>query len=146
MKYTFTDQNGKSQVLTIPDDFISINCRNLGISQDEAIDMWLCDEGYITNPVVEMLTEKAKGVKVDHGVQAKSRKTPQRKPNAVKRALIQAFYTFLADNNNNPYGLSDSVESFITDIEIQNIERTITFNVGKDGYELTLAKKRAPKS
>lgn len=144
MKYTFTDQNGKSQVLTIPDDFISINCRNLGISQDEAIDMWLCDEGYITNPVVEMLTQKAKGVKVDHGVQAKSRKTPQRKPNAVKRALIQAFYTFLIDQKT--YELQDLVEDTISDVEIQNIERTITFTVGKDDYELTLAKKRAPKS
>ena len=55
MIYNF---NGKN--LTIPDAELEKAMRILKISKDEAIQMWLDDNDYTINPVVEELTEKAR--------------------------------------------------------------------------------------
>ena len=46
--------NGKN--IRIPDAEIDKSMKLLGISHDEAVQMWLEDEGYLENEVVEELT------------------------------------------------------------------------------------------
>ena len=55
MTYNF---NGKN--LTIPDAELEKAMRILKISKDEAIQMWLDDNDYTINPIVEELTEKTR--------------------------------------------------------------------------------------
>lgn len=129
MKYTFLNSDsGTEKTVTIPDDYIKKNKVSLGITTKEAIDMWLSDEGYIVDPVVEELTNRAK--QNGDGVRAKGkRKSPVRKPDYTKRELIELIYNSLTDER-------------ITDLKITNIERIISFSLGEDKYEITLSKKR----
>lgn len=73
-----------------------------------------------------------------------TRKTPtaykftkrERKPNATKAAIIEEIFTFLKEN------ASFSAEN----VEIQNKERMISFEVGGEKFEFTLVQKRKPKN
>lgn len=128
MKYTFADKDGKQRTVNIPDDDIKRAKSAFGLSNKEAIDMWLVDEGYLSDPVVEELNAKAKANGVGAG--AKKKRTVRRKEDPVKRALI----AFLFDNIQE----YDSAEN----AEVRNPERIISFTLGDDTYEITLSKKR----
>lgn len=127
MKYTFADKDGKQRTVNIPDDDIKRAKSAYGLSNKEAIDMWLVDEGYLTDPTVEELTAKAKV----NGSRAETKKrTVRRKEDPVKRALIASLFDFIT--------LYDGVEVS----QIVNPERIVSFTIGDDTYEITLSKKR----
>ena len=127
MKYTFADKDGKQRTVNIPDDDIKRAKSAYGLSNKEAIDMWLVDEGYLTDPTVEELTAKAKV----NGSRAETKKrTVRRKEDPVKRALIASLFDFIT--------LYDGVEVY----QIVNPERIVSFTIGDDTYEITLSKKR----
>ena len=127
MKYTFADKDGKQRTVNIPDDDIKRAKSAYGLSNKEAIDMWLVDEGYLSDPVVEELTAKAKV----NGPRAETKKrTVRRKEDPVKRALIASLFDFIT--------LYDGVEVS----QIVNPERIVSFTIGDDTYEITLSKKR----
>lgn len=127
MKYTFADKDGKQRTVNIPDDDIKRAKSAYGLSNKEAIDMWLVDEGYLTDPTVEELTAKAKvnGPRVET-----KKRTVRRKEDPVKRALIASLFDFIT--------LYDGVEVS----QIVNPERIVSFTIGDDTYEITLSKKR----
>lgn len=82
--------NGKN--IRIPDTEIEKHMKLLGISRDEAIQLWLEDEGYLENKIVEELTEKAKVNKVNHEAKtSKPRKSVkrERKPDEEKENLLK---------------------------------------------------------
>ena len=56
--------NGKN--IRIPDAEIDKSMKLLDLSHDEAVQMWLEDEGYLENEVVKELTAKAKVNKINH--------------------------------------------------------------------------------
>lgn len=127
MKYTFADKDGKQRTVNIPDDDIKRAKSAYGLSNKEAIDMWLVDEGYLSDPVVEELNAKAKA----NGVKGGSKKrTVRRKEDPVKRALIVSLFDSL------------KIWDGIYNAEIRNPERIISFSLGHDTYEITLSKKR----
>ena len=127
MKYTFADKDGKQRTVNIPDDDIKRAKSAYGLSNKEAIDMWLVDEGYLTDPVVEELTAKAKV----NGPRAETKKrTVRRKEDPVKRALIASLFDFIT--------LYDGVEVS----QIINPERIDYFTIGDYTDEITLSKKR----
>ena len=130
MKYDF---NGKT--LYIPDALIEKNMKVLELTKEEAIEMWLEDEGYLENEEVEALTKKAKENKaVDHGAKAdKPRKQVkrERKPDVEKEKIIEILANCLKN------------EGF--DAEITNKSKLIEFIVGENHYKLDLVKKRPPK-
>lgn len=140
MKYTFTTENNESKTITIADE-VFIQGRKEGLSNREIIDRYLSDEGYIINPVVAELTEKAKANKVGAAARSGKRKAPTRKPDETKRALIQMFKETLDE-----FGHGDTPLNGIHSVEVTNIERMIAFSIGDDKYELTLSKKRKPKA
>lgn len=130
MTYNF---NGKS--IRIPDAEIEKSMKLLELSKDEAIQMWLEDEGYLENEVVEELTEKAKANKINHEAKSdKPRKAVkrERKPDEEKENLIEI--------------LANCLKNAGFDAEITNKSKIIEFSVGENHYKLDLIKKRQPKS
>ncbi len=130
MKYTLNNK-----VINIPDAEIEKNARILEISKDEAVQMWLEDEGYLTNDTVEALTEKAKQNKINHEAKStKPRKITkrERKPDEEKEHLIELLSNCLTKE-----GIS---------CEITNKSKIITFTIGENHYKLDLIKQRPPKN
>ncbi len=122
--------------IKIPDEEISKNMRILEISKDEAIQMYLEDEGYIINETVEELTKKAKENKTAkiNAKSAEKRKKPikrERKPDEEKENLIKILAAALKN---------EGIKA-----EITNKSKIIEFSVGNNEYKLDLIKKRAKK-
>lgn len=129
MIYNF---NGKN--IRIPDAEIQKSMKLLNLSQDEAIQMWLEDEGYLENEVVEELTAKAKENKINHEAKTdKPRKSVKRarKPDEEKENLIKI--------------LADCLESHGFEAKITNKSKIVEFNIGENHYKLDLIKQRPPK-
>lgn len=130
MNYKF---NGKN--INIPDKEIQNNMKLLGISKEEAIQMWLEDNDYLENEIVVKLTKKAKENKaVDHGAKADKERKPvkrERKPDLEKENLIQMF--------------ADCLKNAGYNAEITNKSKLIEFTVGENHYKLDLVKQRPPK-
>ena len=128
--------NGKN--IRIPDAEIDKNSRLLGITREEAIQMYLEDEGYVKNEqteYVEELTKKAKEAKISHDAKSeKPRKQTkrERKPDEEKENLIEILANALV------------AEGFET--KVTNKSKIIEFNVGDNHYKLDLIKQRPPKT
>ena len=135
MKYTFMTAEGVEKTINIADSVL-VQGKREGLSVRETIDRFLSDEGYIVDPTVTALTDKAKANGVNNAGKTSSgkRKAPTRKPDMVKRALIQSLFEYI-----------EGYEGVKT-AQITNIERIIAFSIGEDNYEITLSKKRKPKA
>ena len=126
MKYNF---NGKE--INIPDAEIQHNMKALGISKKEAIDMWLDDNDYTENEVVEELTKKAKSVKRYEQAEKPRKKTvKERKVDEEKKHLINILVTSLNDE--------------VSNISVKN-EAEISFICNENSYTIKLVKHRPPK-
>jgi len=129
MRYNY---NGKN--INIPDEDIKRSMDVLHMTKEEAIQLWLEDEGYEENEVVEALTAKAKENKINKGAKSdKPRKQVkrERKPDAEKENIIQILAKALENEGITP--------------QITNIGKIIEFSVGENNYKLDLIKKRPPK-
>ena len=130
MNYQF---NGKT--INIPDAELENSMKILNLSKDEAIQMWLEDEGYAENETVEELTKKAKVNKVSHDAKSLTpRKATkrERKPDEEKENLIEI--------------LTNCLKNAGYDAEIVNKSKIIEFNVGGNHYKLDLIKQRTKKN
>ena len=136
MKYTFMTAEGKEKTVNIAESVLAQGKRE-GLTMRETIDRFLSDEGYIVDPIVEALTNKAKSNGVNNAGKTSSgkRKPPTRKPDMVKRMLIEGLAKYM----NEAY-------AEVRNVEVTNIERIIAFSIGDDNYEITLSKKRKPKN
>lgn len=127
--------NGKT--IRIPDKEIAQSMKVLGLTKDEAIQMWLEDNGHEENAEQTALDEKAKANRVTATVhkakgEGKERKPRERKPNAEKQELIGTLWR----------NIRDDVDA---SAEIVNPERQIDFHVGGNHYSVTLTLHRPPK-
>lgn len=107
--------------------------KNLGLTRQEALEMWQDEQD---DNLPDLTPEQAKVAKqmarADRKEETKKRGNPH-KPDADKRSLIASlaeFLTTLADDNS---------------IEVTNIERELEFNFNGIHYRLTLAKPRKEK-
>ena len=127
----YTNPQGKK--FNIPDDYLSKQMQNLGVSKMEAVQLWLEDNGVEKNEELETLDQEAKKTKIQHGAGDKKRTsaTRERKPNIEKQNIIAALASILADDN-SPNGLT------IENIKIVKPEREITFKIKENSYSLTL--------
>lgn len=143
MKYTFITADGVEKTINIADEVLMQGKRE-GLSVRETIDRYLSDEGYIVDPTVAELTNRAKVNGVNNAGKTSSgkRKPPTRKPDEIKRALIKNLEEFLSSLDE-----SDIADlNMIHDVQVTNVERIIAFAIKDDRYELTLSKKRKPKT
>jgi hypothetical protein len=83
--------NGKN--IKIPDDEIVKNMKVLSLSKEDAIQLYLEDEGYLDNEIVEELTAKAKENKtVNHDAKSdkvRKKTVRTRKPDEEKEKIIE---------------------------------------------------------
>ena len=135
MKYTFTTAEGQEKTVNIKEEVLAQGKRE-GLSMRETIDRFLSDEGYIVDPTVAELTDKAKANGINNAGKTSSgkRKAPTRKPDETKRMLIRNLEGFVSS-----LGVCENVQ-------VTNIERIIAFSIGDDNYEITLSKKRKPRT
>jgi hypothetical protein len=137
------DFNGKK--IRIPDSEIQKSMDKLKMSKEEAIELWLEDEGYIENEEQEELEKKAKDNRITatiHEAQSKEvtkRKTAQKtqkervcKENPTKEMVIAEIAQLLP--------------KFAENIEIVNKGKLITFSIGDNNFKLDLIQTRKPKT
>lgn len=129
MTYNF---NGKN--LTIPDAELEKAMRILKISKDEAIQMWLNDNDYTINHVVEELTEKArKNIKrYEQGDKKRKTSTRERKVDDEKKSFLVGFRIF-----------AEGKGAVVTSIKN---EAGFSFTFGENEYTVKLVKHRPKKA
>ena len=133
MKYQLNDK----KTINIPDEEIKKSMEILDLTEEEAIQMYLEDEGYIKNEEVERLTKKAKENKADKiVVRSKVENTRAERPpkeNPVKEQLIKDLYEFLKENGE------------LEPVTIVNKTKTIDFYVNGRYFSLNLTEHRPKK-
>lgn len=130
MQYNF---NGK--VLNITDDEIDHFVNKLGISQEEAIEIWLDDNGYLDNEEAEELTQKAKDNKITQTIHqaaggGKDKKKPRENP--IKENIIQTLFETVVDR-------------LSPEARIINKTKLIEFDYEGEHYKLDLIQQRKKK-
>lgn len=134
MRYTL--DNGRS--INIPDDEIAKHMKNFGLSKQEAIDLYLEDEGYLDNEELEELDSKAKKVKIQHGASAVDKtEKKEKKPRTVKisnekQELFDNIYHFL-------------VETYGDSVDIVKENKLLTLKIGEKTFKVDLIEQRPPK-
>ena len=135
MKYTL--ENGK--VINIPDSEIKAHMKNLDLTEDEAIQLYLEDEGYLDNEELEELDSKAKKVKIQHGASATEKtEKKEKKPRTVKisdekQGLFDNIYHFL-------------VETYGGSVEIVKENKLLTLKIGEKTFKVDLIETRQKKA
>lgn len=128
--------NGKKT--KIDKKFLETSCEKLGIDIEEAIEMWLDDEGYLDNEEQNKLDSKAKANKVNKIITAKSEKPKKtqkervRKENPTKEMIIRE--------------IAQVLPQFATNVQVENVGKIITFSIGDDNFKLDLTQTRKKKS
>lgn len=133
MRYTL--ENGKS--VNIPDAEIEKNMKLLEISKEDAIEMWLEDEGYLDNEEQNELDEKAKKVKINHGASAIDKTQKEKKPRQkVASDEKQALFTEILNTLTGIYG---------ENVKIEKENKLILVKVGEKCFKVDLIEQRTPK-
>ena len=128
MRYTL--ENGKT--VNIPDKEIEMSMKNLELTKDEAIEMWLEDEGYLDNEEQLDLEKKVKDsgvMRTVHQAQAVDKRTKEkavreRKADPTKSELIN--------------GLVEHLEMFAKNVQITKKDKLIEFDLGEEHFKLDL--------
>lgn len=138
MKYTLP--NGKN--VNIPDKEIEKNMKLLEISKEEAIEMWLEDEGYLDNEEQNELDEKAKKVKIDHGASAVDKtEKKEKKPREIKVSdEKQALFAGILKNLDRCDGVLRE------NITVLKENKLICVKIGEKTFKIDLIEQRAPKN
>lgn len=129
MKYVL-----RGKEINIPDEELDNLVDKLELTIEEAIQVWLEDEGYEVNEEVEALTKKAKDNKITatiHGARAEEPKAKReyvRKENPTKEAIIQI--------------LARALEAEGIAANITNIGKIIEFNCDGKNFKLDLIQRR----
>ena len=124
--------------IKIPEEEIKRNMKILEITEDEAIQMYLEDEGYLKNEEVEKLTKKAKENKTDKIVaidktKPRAKTTREPKQNPDKEFIIDQVWQLLAGIENTER------------VKIENPTKLITFEYHGKEFKLDLVEKRKKK-
>lgn len=137
--------NGKN--IRIPDVDIEESMKTLNLTKEEAIKMYLEDEGYLENEEQEELEKKAKENRITatiHGASGidktakKTQKERCHKENPIKEALIKEISSFLSC-----FELPEGQK--VKNVKVLNVGKLISFNIGEETYEIDLRQKRKPK-
>lgn len=135
MKYKFNNKE-----INIPDADIKNYMKTLDLTEEEAIEMYLDDEGYTENDEVEELTKKAKENKTTliHAQADKRERKPREaapKEDKVKEDIIKVLQEALSKQDN------------LKDIKITNKGKIIEFDLSdnSESFKLDLIRRRKKK-
>lgn len=125
-----TLENGKT--VNIPDAELAENMKALGISKEEAIDMWLFDNDYEDNEEVDEMTVKAKAVKrYEKGDAPRKAVKKERKVDEEKKELLNLCRIPIEGAGGNVTNIKNEAE--------------FSFTFGNNSYTIKLVKHRPPK-
>lgn len=125
-----TLENGKT--VNIPDAELAENMKALGISEQEAIDMWLFDNDYEDNEEVDEMTVKAKAVKrYEKGDTPRKATKKERKVDEEKKTLLDLCRVPIEGAGGNVTNVKNEAE--------------FSFTFGNNCYTVKLVKHRPPK-
>lgn len=129
MRYNY---NGRD--INIPDEELEQNINVLELTREQAIEVWLEDNGYRANSTVEELTKKAKENKTDKIVAKSDKPRAKRvvvhKENPIKAAIVAAIAETLSQY--------EGVER----LNISNKEKIIEFYYEDKEFKLDLIQRR----
>lgn len=129
-------KNGNS--VLIPDEYIDKMVDKLGLSIDEACELWLDDNGLQENEEQKALDEKAKKNRITatiHQAKATTKEKKERKSTRKEDTTKESLIKLLAE----------SLATVAIDIKIENVGKLISFKVGDDEFKLDLKRTRKPK-
>jgi hypothetical protein len=131
MKYTV---NGKT--VNIPNEEIENSMKALELSKEEAIQLWLEDNGFEENEEQNVLDEMAKKVKVNHGA-GDSGKGKNAKPRTVvvsdeKKELFSEIF-------------SNLVDVYKENAQIEKENKLITVKIADRTFKIDIIEQRKPK-
>ena len=130
MKYTLPKSYANAGLcVEIPDAVLREYRSSLG-STKAAVNQWLYENGHMAKTEYEAMTEK----------EAASRKPVKKefKIDNEKANIIKDIASWLGRVDRDGCELYEN-------LEITNPNRTISFSLGKDRYEVTLVRKKQPK-
>ena len=131
--------NGKE--IRIPEADIKRLVSTMNIDEEEAMEIWLEDEGYLINEEQEELCKLAKDNRVlaslHRGKDAgEPKKKTQRervvKENPTKEMIISA--------------IAELLPNFAENVVVENKGKIITFTIGEDEFKIDLIQKRKKKN
>ncbi len=115
------------KTINIPDTEIETFKTKYNLSQDEAIQLWLEDNDYLENEIVNELVEKTKGQRhYEKSTKERKPSTRERKVDEEKKELLNKL-----------------MEGFEVD-SVKN-EAEFSFHIGENFYTVKLVKHRSPK-
>ena len=138
MRYT-VDVKGRQKTINIPDATIKEYEKCFELSTEEAIKMYLEEEGYLDNAELDELEEKAEKNKVSVRGEAKSKTERKKtsKPKVVKvsdtkKELFSKISQFLID-------------TFGENAEVIKENKLIQVKIGEDMFKIDIIQQRKPK-
>lgn len=132
MKYTL--DNGKS--INIPKSEIEKLMSSLDLSEEDAIDLWLCDNGLEEDEEQTELDEKASKVQISKDIvqkkPQKERKKPEKKVSDAKKELFSEI-------------LSDLQDVYKENVEVLNENKLIKCTINGKVFKIDIIETRQKK-
>jgi hypothetical protein len=121
-------------VVNVPKAEIEKQMKALNQTMLDTIDLWLCDNDYLTNDEQQEFIEETKGYKVDHQIGAKKRKSVKRtvKISEEKQTLFNDLSQFLAESGYN--------------FEVLKENKLISVKINDISFKIDLIQQRKPKN
>ena len=141
MKATYTLPNGKT--IKLPIEEIKKNMKLLELSEDEAIEMYLEDEGYLDNEEQNELDKKAKEsgiLQTIHGASADKKERKKSAPRTVK----------VSDEKKELFAeIVTNLECFAEEtngkVKVEKENKLIIFEINGKTFKIDLIEQRAKK-
>lgn len=133
MRYNF---NGKN--INIPNEEIDKSMKLFGISENDAIQMWLEDEGYLDNEEQAELEQKAKDNRITATIHDAGNKKTRKaaKPKTVKVSdEKQVLFAQILSNLQFDY----------ENVEVLKQNKLIQVKIGEKVFKIDLIEQRQPK-
>jgi hypothetical protein len=116
--------------------------KSLGISREDAEQLWEDDQADYIGEQGEEMTLKAKEIRrYEQSTEKKERKPREKKIDQEKVAILE----YLVNRMESRHCVLEEDEWDFDKITIANPQKEITFRVGENEYSLTLTKHRPPK-
>ena len=131
---TYTLDN---KTVNIPDSEIEKSMQVLELTKEEAVQLWLEDNDYLTNEELEELDAKAKKVKINHGAGTTKPRKKSDKPRVVK----------VSDEKKTLFSeiLADLEDVFKNDVKILKENKLISVKIGEKTFKIDIIEQRTPK-
>ena len=136
-RYLISMENGKKYFMEVAK--VDSLQKQLKISEFEAIEMWLEDNGYLVNEEQNALDMKAKGNKVKLATSTEKPKAKTQKERVVKSNPDKEYIVGV---------IAEFLEEIVgkDNVNIENKAKLITFNYKGEDYKLDLVQKRKSKA